>query len=613
MTKVNILPPDVIAKIAAGEAVDRPASVVKELLENAIDAGATSIEIHLKDAGKELVHIKDNGSGIAHEDLAKIFQRHATSKIAVIEDLEKLHSMGFRGEALYSIAAVSDITLKSQPVILSPKDEESMGSAWQIHVRGGQRLDLSPASSSGHGTDIKVAELFFNTPARRKFLKNNASELHQIINIVLPYTLIYPQLRFVLTHAGRTLLDLRPASSILDRAAAALNVAMDHFLETDQEFVEEKIRVKMLLGNINIQRPRRDMQFIFINDRPIESKNLSYNLNDVYKLILPPGVYGAFIVNITLDPANVDVNIHPTKREVRLKDEARIISLLRRMTEYQLMHKGNPKHVSFPNANQAMSFPNANQAMSFPNANPTMSPPNVLIGGPNTSLSGFPTPDRNIRGQAPAFGNDNSMVRDDNMRDFQLFGEDNTLRSKFSRARFAGSFLQKFLLFEADESLLIVDQHAAQERIMFEKFKGQIDSAKVESQPLLTPLLLKLTPQEKIAWEELQEKLTAAGIETTQFDDDTIAVQTQPLLLKNIAAVVRNLLAGEEAPRMDNATLARRACKASVVAGDKLDMTQADYQRKQLLECKDPFICPHGRPTLIEVTQNFLDRQFLRT
>jgi DNA mismatch repair protein MutL len=148
---------------------------------------------------------------------------------------------------------------------------------------------------------------------------------------------------------------------------------------------------------------------------------------------------------------------------------------------------------------------------------------------------------------------------------------------------------------------------------MFEKFKGQIDSAKVESQPLLTPLLLKLTPQEKIAWEELQEKLTAAGIETTQFDDDTIAVQTQPLLLKNIAAVVRNLLAGEEAPRMDNATLARRACKASVVAGDKLDMTQADYQRKQLLECKDPFICPHGRPTLIEVTQNFLDRQFLRT
>jgi DNA mismatch repair protein MutL len=160
---------------------------------------------------------------------------------------------------------------------------------------------------------------------------------------------------------------------------------------------------------------------------------------------------------------------------------------------------------------------------------------------------------------------------------------------------------------------LIVDQHAAQERIMFEKFKDQIENAKVESQPLLTPLLLKLTPQEKIAWEELQEKLTAAGIETTQFDNDTIAVQTQPLLLKNIANVVRDLLAGGEAQRMDHTTLARRACKASIVAGDKLDASQAEHQRKQLLECKDPFICPHGRPTLIEVTQDFLDRQFLRS
>ena len=328
------------------------------------------------------------------------------------------------------------------------------------------------------------------------------------------------------------------------------------------------------------------MQFIFINDRPVESKNLSFNLNDVYKLILPPGVYGAFIVDITLDPANVDVNIHPTKREVRIKDEGKIISLLRRMTEYQLMHKGQAKKFSTP---PNMSFPNNPKDMSFPNAsvgNPEFSPP--LAGG--------------VRGG----GYDLPL-------DFQLFGEENTLRSKFSRAKFVGSFLQKFLIFEADESLLIVDQHAAQERIMFEKFKDQIENAKVESQPLLTPLLLKLTPQEKIAWEELQEKLTAAGIETTQFDDDTIAVQTQPLLLKNIANVVRDLLTGGEAQRMDHNTLARRACKASIVAGDKLDVSQADYQRKELLDCKDPFICPHGRPTLIEVTQDFLDRQFLRS
>jgi DNA mismatch repair protein MutL len=196
--------------------------------------------------------------------------------------------------------------------------------------------------------------------------------------------------------------------------------------------------------------------------------------------------------------------------------------------------------------------------------------------------------------------------------DFQLFGQENTLRAKFAKGRYVGNFLQKYLIFEADDSLLIVDQHAAQERIMFEKFKNQIENAKVESQPLLTPLLLKLTPQEKITWEENQENLTAAGIETTQFDEDTIALQTQPLLLKNMELVVRAILADGEAQRLDKDTLARRACKASVVAGDRLDGPQAEHQRKELLACRDPFVCPHGRPTVIEVTQGFLDRQFLR-
>ncbi|MBF0571217.1 MAG: DNA mismatch repair endonuclease MutL [Candidatus Omnitrophica bacterium] len=598
MTKINILSPDVIAKIAAGEAVDRPASVVKELLENAIDAGATSIEIHLKDAGKELIHIKDNGSGIGRDGLEKIFQRHATSKITAIEDLENLHSMGFRGEALYSISAVSDITLSTRT---------SQEEGWQIHIRGGVRQNLEPKALAQTGTDIKVAELFFNTPARRKFLKNNTSELNQILNIVLPYTLIYPDKSFVLTHAGRSLLDLRAAPSSLDRAAAVLNADMRHFLETDQEFVDEQIRIKLILGDINIQRPRRNLQFIFINNRPVESRNLSFNLNDVYKLILPPGVYGAFIVNITLNPSNVDVNIHPTKREVRLKDEARIISLLRRMTEYQLMHKGQTKEIT--DFSPPLGW---GQETSFPLAGGVREgglPADQVIFAPGQLQSHMLYPKDN---KMSFPDNKTSFVEDANMRNFQLFGQENTLRAKFARAKFVGSFLQKYLLFEADESLLVVDQHAAQERIMFEKFRSQIEKSQVESQPLLTPVLLKLTPQEKIAWEENQEKLAAAGIETTQFDDDTIAVQTQPLLLKNIENVVRALLAGDEALRIDKDTLARRACKASVTSGDKLDGSQADYQRKQLLECLDPFTCPHGRPTVIEVNQTFLDRQFLR-
>lgn len=573
---VNILTPDVVSKIAAGEVVERPASVVKELLENAIDAGADSIEINLKDAGKELIHLKDNGCGIAHDDMEKIFQRHATSKISTMEDMERLSSMGFRGEALYSIAAISDVRLSSRV------DGQE---AWQIHLKGGLRHTLEPVAFGQAGSDIKITELFFNTPARRKFLKNNTSELNQILNIVLPYTIIYPDKHFVLTHAGRCLLDLRPAASCLDRLGASLGVSMRHFLETDQSFPEEALRAHLILGDINIQRPRRDMQFIFINHRPVESKNLSFNLNDIYKLILPPGVYGAFVCDITLRPEHVDVNIHPTKRQVRLKDEWRIISILRRMTEYQLMHKGGAREI-------------------------TGGTPEIT----QTSGTPFRHPPHDLDSPIKASGGDNrQMNAEHDMRDFQLFSTENTLRSKLERARFVGSFLNKFLIFETEESLLIVDQHAAQERVMFEKFKTQIEKSRLEIQPLLTPLLLKLTPQEKIAWQESQDNLSAAGIETTLFDEDTLAVQTQPILLKNMERVVRAILAGETRERHDKDALARRACKASVVAGQKLDAEEATWQRQELLACADPFVCPHGRPTVIEITQDFLNHQFLRT
>ncbi len=610
MPKVNILPPDVIAKIAAGEVVDRPASVIKELLENSIDAGAMAIEIHLKDAGKELIHIKDNGCGITRADIEKLFNRHATSKITAIDDLESLHSMGFRGEALYSIGAVSDVTLRSQT------DKE----AWEIHMRGGQRLDLAPASPSGQGTDIKVSELFFNTPARRKFLKSNTAELNQILNIVLPYTLIYPDKKFTLTHAGRSLLDLRSAPNRLDRAAAALNLNLKDLIETDQEFVQEAIRVRLILGNINVQRARRDLQYIFVNNRPVDSKNLSFNLNDVYKLIMPPGVYGAFILDITINPANVDVNIHPTKREVRIKDEAKLVSLIRRVVEYQLMQKGGAKTVSHsreggnPDANMDPRLTHSEMTTGMTDGQGIASYDIIYAPG---QLQSMMNPASYANRESTYTRNDsaaNSLpVQDDMLAEFNLFNNTTPLRDKFAASRYIGQFMNKYLLFEANSTLMLVDQHAAQERIMFEKFKNQIEAGTVEVQPLLTPILLKLSPQERIAWEETQEKLHEVGIETNQFDDETIAIQTQPTLLKNIERTVRTLLAGDDTPRLDKDTLARRACKASITAGDKLAPEQVEHQRKQLLNCHDPFTCPHGRPTVIEITDGFLERQFLRT
>ena len=578
MAKVSVLSADVIAKIAAGEVVERPASVVKELLENSIDAGATSIEIHLRDAGKELIHIKDNGHGIGKADLEKLFSRHATSKIQSIEDLQTLRSMGFRGEALYSIAAVSDIALRTQAI--------GTTTAWEIHLRGGSRINLEPAAPSGVGTDIRVAELFFNTPARRKFLKSNTSEINQILGIVVPYTLIYPNQRFLLTNAGRSLLDFKPAASRLERVAAVLNLDPKNLLKTSQDYPQEKIFIKAILGDINIQRSRRDLQYIFINDRPVESKALSFALNDVYRAILAPGVYSAFILDIHLDAANVDVNIHPTKREVRIKDEARLCSIVRHLTEYTLMRFGNARAIE-------------------------ATPPAAHIGLPADKIIFAPGQMRAATFKPMSFSFETAVP----LSEPDLFqgGKIPSLQEKFGRARFIGAFMNKYLLFEEGSSLFLVDQHAAQERIMFEKFQKQIEAGTIEVQPLLTPALLKLTVQERAAWDEAGDQFKEVGIEAALFDEETLAVHTQPVLLKNIEQAVRALLCGETISRCDRATIARRACKASIVTGDSLSAQQAQHQRTQLLSCQDPFTCPHGRPTVIELKESFLDRQFLRT
>lgn len=613
LNKVQILPSDVIAKIAAGEVIERPASVVKECVENSIDAGATSIEVHLKDAGKQLIHIKDNGSGITHDDLNNLFQRHATSKITAIDDLERLQSLGFRGEALFSIGSIADVILKSKPKeegsgkteafnppssLLSLPSVQKNYDTWQLHVRGGQRIDLQPAATSGHGTEIKISELFFNTPARKKFLKSNTTELNQIIETFLPYALLHPVVNFKLTHAERPIIDVKPVRSLKERSARALNVDAKHLLEVEQHFKDDGINLRLVLGNINIQRTRRDLQYFFVNGRPIGHRNLGFHVNDIYRLILPPSVYGCFVIFIEVDPAAIDVNIHPAKREVKISQEGRLVSLLRQTIEYALMTHGDVRTMSSPAVFQT-------ETTHEPNPQPYRS-----IYGPGQTQGTFNpagffdrTPTTTVSGEA--------VLQEIDAHLFQKPSE--TLRDKFGRARYIGSFMNKYLLWEVDDALLLVDQHAAQERIMFEKFKKQIDDGQVEVQHLLTPILLKLTPQEKIIWEESQEVLKEAGLDTNAFDEDTIALQTVPVLIKRPEAVVRMLLCGDKAERCDHLTIARRACKASIVTGDQLSPEQARYQRQQLLECLDPFTCPHGRPTVIELKDSFLEKQFLRT
>ncbi len=273
MGKVNFLSGDVVKRIAAGEVVDRPASVVKELMENSLDAGALSILVEIKDAGKSSIVVKDDGDGIESDDMPKLFQRHATSKVSRGEDLYRIQSLGFRGEALYSIGSVADVVLKSATSASEPRGR-------QLHIRGGERLDLKDISHP-RGTTMEVREIFFNTPARKKFLKTDSVEWRHIMNIFTPYSIAHHDRRFSLFHNGKRIAGLNPSASAAERFCDVLNLKRANILEGEKNFPEKGFVMRYLLGDMNITRPRKNNQYIFINGRPVNNYRLSYAVNQV--------------------------------------------------------------------------------------------------------------------------------------------------------------------------------------------------------------------------------------------------------------------------------------------------------------------------------------------
>jgi DNA mismatch repair protein MutL len=587
MSKVRVLSPEVISRIAAGEVVERPASVVKELVENAIDAGGDRLEVVLKEGGKTLIQVRDNGSGIAQDDLGALFTRHATSKIASAEDLEAVLSFGFRGEALYSIGAVAHVTLRSR---LKGCDE-----AWLLGVQGGARMPLVPAPMATHGTEINVEGLFFNTPARRKFLKSDAAEAEAAAGAVLPYALLKPAAHVTFTHNTRVVFDLPPAKGFMDRAARALGFEARHLKETSGEATEFNACWTIVFGDINVQRSRRDTQYIFVNGRPVQSKNLSFHLNEAFSLLFPPATFGFFILMLEVPAGEVDVNVHPAKREVKIRHENEIAFRLRRSLEQALMTQSPAREAD---AREPI-FPFASGATA----------PVVDEGVPASRIVFAP----GQKGWAPELrGVSQEAVRDQLFHDTAPVLKSEGLKERLLRARFIGTFGLKYHLWEEGASLFVIDQHAAQERVLFEKFRDQVAAHAVEVQHVLAPLLVRLTPEEMLAWEEVAGAVKDLGFETTLFDKTTLGVQAHPALLKNPEHAIRALLGRETARLTDPDALARRACRASVMAGDIMHGVEAVHQLKELLACEDPYTCPHGRPVVVELKTSFLDRQFLR-
>lgn len=580
MGKVHVLPAEIISKIAAGEVIERPASVVKELVENSLDAKADSIEIHLKQAGKKLIRIKDTGTGIDTDDIEKIFLRHSTSKISALGDLDKIETLGFRGEALYSIAAISDITLHSKT--------QSADTGWEINVRGNQNLSSRPTGLS-NGTEIEVKELFFNTPARKKFLKPDTTELKQILNTLIPYTILFPTVRFLLTNNTKILLDIAAQENYLQRIQKVLNLNPENLIEIQQEIPGTEITLHFILGNINIQRPSKNLQFIFINDRPVENRNLNIQINQAYRLILPYGVNPFFSVFIKMHPEDIDVNVHPTKRQVKLKNDFQIGLQIRNICENTLMSYGKAKQI--------------NESVFQFKPHSTQYPAKEEFGHAQFVKD-------NSQVQYTVFSHLPQSIESE--KEENLSSNNSLLKDRLRETQYIGTFLKKYLLFETTDSLFIIDQHAAHERITYEKLKQQLDTGKIEIQQLLTPILIRTSPQEMLAWNQINPKIEELGFSTTIWGNETIAIHSHPQLINNPETALRNLLGEENQTGYDLDALIRRACRQSVMWKDSLKKEETEFLRSQLLKCADPFICPHGRPTVIEIKESFLNRQFLR-
>ncbi len=602
MSKVKLLPPEIISKIAAGEVIERPSSVVKELLENSIDAEATEISITVKEGGRSLIKIKDNGAGISKEDMEIIFRRHATSKISSVNDLYNIKSFGFRGEALYSIASISDITLKSK--------EKNGNEGWQIHLRGGKKVEMKPAPIQA-GTEIEVQELFFNTPARRKFLKRTNTELNHIISTFIPYVIYNHSIKFRLTtdykFREKILYNLYPANDIIGRMTETLNIERKNIIAAEAAIPERGINIKLFLGDTNIRRSSKELQFIYINKRPVTNRLINFKVNDTYNMIFPKEIYPFFLIDISVPESQIDANVHPSKKEVKIEREYDIVSKICSAIKSSLINKGKPLQIEISSSVVSASSAEYGHKAEY---GAEKSPAYVREATENLikKSSGdkyMPEPDifRDTGYEfpfTPPAGNSETE-------------NEPVLKKKLNSASYIGQAMKKYLLFETENSILVIDQHAAQEKINYETLKKKMEEGSVEIQYLLEPTILRLTKKEFLVWENLHKKLEKLGFQTTIWNGDTIAVHSTPNLIKDPAIAIMNILSEvKEEEKYDDSIIARKACRSSVMFGDKVTKEEAEWLVKRLAKLDNPFTCPHGRPTIIEVTDKFLMKKFLR-
>ncbi len=584
MPKIQKLPEDIIRLIAAGEVIERPASVLKELVENSIDAGATRVAIDIWGAGRGRIRVSDNGCGMSPADAELALDRHATSKLRTFEDLQGLHSFGFRGEALPSIAAVSHFEL-------STREPEAV-QGWRLKLTGG-RLLSKEAVGVPPGTTIDVQDLFFNTPARAKFMKKDTTERAHILRTLQEIALAHPEIHFEITVEGKAAMNLTTAPDLLTRVRDVWDHAVTRDL-TGIEFSAGPVKVFGLVNAIPAHQGTKAYQHLFVNRRPVQQRQLQHAIYEAFHEWLPVGRHPVFVLFLEIDPGEIDVNVHPSKREVRFANDRPLYDAL-----FHQIRKKLQSTVAVPAIQDAaMTLERA----AFEFAQPLVAEPRVPFGGDNA-------------GTVPGGARDYEPSQTEALPATPAHRLDPELR-------ILGQFQKVYLLAEQGNELILIDQHAAAERVLFEKLLNGSRLAGTGRQALLTPYLWELPPDRAERVREALPALKELGFDLESFGGNSFALKEWPAAFPKLREAKRFLdvfiesLEQDSHDHEENAAheaVARAACRAAIKANDDLALAEMQHLIRELAACQRPMTCPHGRPTHIRLPLAELHRRFRRT
>lgn len=579
---IRILPDTIASQIAAGEVVDRPASVVKELLENAIDAGAQQIEIEVMQAGRRLIQVSDDGSGIPADELVLAVCRHATSKLSTAEDLFNIRTLGFRGEALASIGSVSRLTL------ITNTRQNPFGA--KLTVEGGAPAEVLSIAAAA-GTRVSVEDLFYNLPARLKFLKSDTTENRHITGLVTRYALAYPHIRWSMTQDEKPIFQTTGSGERFEILQALFGPTEAGKL-MPLNFEERHLKVEGYISNLSLTRSNRKDITVFVNGRWVQDPVLTSAVIRAYNTMLMVGRYPVAALFVTIPPELVDVNVHPAKAEVRFRDQDAVFSGVQRAIRRGLL--------------AFTPIPDLNTTRLWGRSLPETEGP----GWQQSSFTGADDTNEAVRGGGLVTGSE-----------FEAAQPQPTLPgSHLPLLRLVGQVASTYLIAEGPDGLYLIDQHAAHERVLFDQLMAQFNANAIPSQALLEPVVVELTPEKAGILEQQLEALLSLGFEIEPFGPNAFVIRSVPIVVDRtdprlaIEAVV-NAFEEDETPLMAEveARVAARVCKRMAVKAGQI--LSEEEQRNLLLNLESsqsPRTCPHGRPTMIHLSVNLLERQFGR-